>query len=87
MTYSDSFRSSDSFTRTFLFNVSDDDLIWHRDAQDRIIKVIQSMNWQLIMQNCFPINLETDQYYFIQKNTYHRLKKGTGNLILEITNK
>ena len=67
--------------RTFLPNVDQEQLVWHRDREDRIIEVIKNTDWQFQFDNELPQPLKTD--LFIPKGVYHRLIKGSG--ILKIT--
>ena len=70
--------------RTFLDTVDSDELIWHRDKKDRTIKVIESNNWKLQIDNELPIPLLMGQDYEIKKEVYHRVHKGKGKLVVEI---
>lgn len=72
-------------TRTFAENVDIDELKWHFDEKDRIVKVIQSDNWMLQMDNQFPKMLIENKEYFIPKGVYHRVIKGKNKLVVEIT--
>lgn len=71
-------------TRTFFESVDENELVWHRDQKNRCVKVIESNNWKLQMDNELPINLEKNKVYYIRAMQYHRIIKGNGNLILEI---
>ena len=70
--------------RTFLAEVIDEELIWHRDHKDRFVRVIESKGWKLQMDNELPIDLEEGKMYTIKAMQYHRILKGNGNLVLEI---
>ena len=72
------------FLREFKENVDSEELVWHQDQEDRIVKVIQSNGWKLQMDNTLPVVLEEGKSYNIPKNTYHRVIKGEGKLILEL---
>ena len=37
--------------RTFNENVNEDELVWHRDKEDRTIHVLEGLNWMLQMDN------------------------------------
>ena len=39
------------FLREFKENVDSEELVWHQDQEDRIVKVIQSNGWKLQMDN------------------------------------
>ena len=70
--------------RRFEGKVEESDLVWHRDANDRQIKVVEGQGWQLQFDNELPVELVKDETYFIASETYHRLIKGQGELVLEI---
>ena len=70
--------------RTFDNNVDSDELVWHRDEKNRTIKVIESNDWKLQMDNELPIPLLMGQEYEIKKLVYHRVHKGKGKLVIEI---
>lgn len=70
--------------RTFDDNVVGEELIWHRDRRDRYVKVVESKDWKLQIDNKLPIDLEVGKIYFIEAMQYHRILKGNGNLVLEI---
>jgi hypothetical protein len=70
--------------RWFVEDVGEEELIWHKDRKDRVVKVIGGKNWKLQFDNQLPVNLEKNKEYFVPKETYHRIIKGEYNLILEI---
>lgn len=70
--------------RVFYDHVLDDDLYWHKDYCDRLIEIKSGENWQLQMENELPVTLVKDKIYPIPKETWHRIIKGTDNLILLI---
>ena len=83
----DDFDNSDvkkTFKRVFKEDVEQEQLIWHKDKNDRKIKVIWGTGWKLQMDNELPFDLEVGQNYFIEKETFHRLLKGNSELKLEI---
>jgi hypothetical protein len=69
--------------REFSKDVNSDELIWHRDKEDRIVEVIQNNNWMFQTDNELPKILEGK--LFIPKETYHRVIKGNGDLVVKIT--
>ena len=73
----------EQFVRTFSENTSEELFVWHRDKEDRIIKCEHNTNWKFQRDNELPINF--DKEIFIKSNVYHRLIKGSDNLILKIT--
>lgn len=68
------------FRRVFTENVDIDELVWHRDREDREVFVESSNGWMLQMDNELPQVLQEGQKYFIPKLTYHRVIRGTGDL-------
>ena len=72
------------FLREFKENVDSEELVWHQDQEDRIVKVIQSNGWKLQMDNEFPITLKEGKTYKIPAYLYHRVIKGKGDLVIAI---
>jgi hypothetical protein len=71
-------------TRLFKENINNGELKWHFDKQDRKVKVVKSNNWMLQMDNDIPKILKEGQAIFIPKGVYHRVIKGSGDLIVKI---
>jgi hypothetical protein len=70
------------YYRTFSCDLDNDELVWHRDKEDRIVEVLEESDWKFQMDNELPIKLEGQ--IFIPKNTYHRVIKGTKDLNIRI---
>jgi len=70
------------FIRKFDQSVDLEDLVWHRDYEDRIVKSIEKTNWKFQFDNELPILF--DKEIFIPKGVYHRIIKGDGDLVLEV---
>ena len=70
--------------REFSKDVETAELVWHRDRCDRIVTVREGKGWQLQMDNQLPVKLSSGSSYSIPKNTYHRILKGSTNLVVEI---
>ena len=73
--------------REFKNNVNDEELIWHQDRENRIVKVIKSDGWKLQVDNQLPVVLCEGVNYHISAYEFHRIIKGSGDLIVEITKK
>ena len=67
--------------RTFTQNISEEELVWHRDKEDRIIEPMHDTDWKFQYDNNVPESLKR---LFIRKGVYHRLIKGTGDLKLKV---
>ena len=77
-------RLGNTIYRRFEGTVDESDLVWHRDHNDRQVIVKESQGWQLQLDNELPIQLEEGKTYFIAREQYHRLIRGSGELIIEI---
>jgi hypothetical protein len=82
--YQDNNITLEKFVRIFKENVDEHNLVWHRDSNDRIIKIIEGNNWKIQYDDSLPMLLEQGHSYFIPKNDYHRVIQGNDNLIIEI---
>jgi len=74
-----------SFRRIFESTTHSDELVWHRDRKSRLVKIIESQGWKFQHDNGIPITLSPGDVIEIPAEQYHRIIKGNGNLIVEIT--
>lgn len=77
-------RHEDTILRTFSESVDEQELIWHRDKRTREVSVISGEGWKLQMDNQLPEEMTQGKLYTIPKMEYHRIIKGTGQLVLKI---
>ena len=70
--------------RTFSKDVLSEELVWHRDHNDRIVEVLEGENWEIQFENKLPQSLKIGEEYVIPAYTYHRIKRGTTDLIVRI---
>ena len=82
--YQDNAISANHIQRTFAANINADDLVWHRDKQDRLIKVVAGNGWQLQLDNKMPFVLHAGLCYIVPKMLFHRVLKGDDELCIEI---
>lgn len=68
--------------RTFTQDIGEEELVWHRDREDRVIDAHHTTDWMFQFDNQLPGKITRS--LFIPKNTYHRLIKGTGDLIIRV---
>jgi len=68
--------------RVFKHDVNPELFVWHRDKEDRIIECNHKTNWLFQRDNELPISF--DKKIFIEKETWHRVIKGDGDLELKI---
>ena len=69
------------FAREFSNDANSEELVWHRDPQDRIIEPLHETDWKFQYDNNTPESLKR---LFIRKGVYHRLIKGTEDLKLKV---
>lgn len=64
--------------RTFLNTVNDQDLVWHRDREDRTVTVLEGSGWSFQFDDQMPMELIKGSIIKIPAMKYHRiLKKDT----------
>jgi|TARA_B100001094_G_scaffold53050_1_gene48558 hypothetical protein len=68
--------------RKFSSNVDEMELVWHRDREDRLIKSTHDTDWKFQFDNEIPESLNNE--IFIKKGEWHRVIKGSGDLILKV---
>ena len=72
--------------REFSHNTPLFEFVWHRDKEDRVVQATHDNDWQFQLDNEVPQRLSKNKL-FIPKETYHRLIKGTGDLVVKIWQK
>ena len=70
--------------RTFQEDVNDEELVWHRDRRTRKVTPLVTSNWSLQFDDRPPFKLQPGVEVVIIKETYHRLLKGDGKLVVRI---
>jgi hypothetical protein len=70
--------TSEYIYRKFTQDIPEEELVWHRDENDREVEILESTDWMFQFDNELPQPLKNK--LFIPKDTYHRLIKGTGTL-------
>jgi hypothetical protein len=68
--------------RQFSENIDPIELLWHRDNEDRILEIQGKTDWKIQLEDNLPISINNP--IFIPRGMYHRIIKGTNNLILKI---
>lgn len=80
MIYSQENISDNKFKRVFSSDVPEEELVWHRDKENRIVEVIEESDWYFQMDNELPIPLNKGVKIEIPKEVFHRVIKGTSDL-------
>ena len=70
--------------RLFDADVNSEELVWHRDKEDRKITVMEGEGWQFQFNGSLPFELTEGRKFSIPKDMYHRVIKGKTNLVLKI---
>ena len=70
--------------RTFKKEVHEDELVWHRDKEDREVRVVKGNGWQFQREDHLPVLLEEGDVIKIKKEEWHRILKGSTDLVVEI---
>jgi len=70
--------------RTFSKDVAGLELVWHRDKEDREVKVIKGVGWFFQREDCLPTLMTKGDIIQIKKEEWHRIIKGRTDLIVEI---
>jgi hypothetical protein len=73
--------------RTFSKDVDPFELKWHWDEKDRIVEIISGDNWKFQYDNQLPFMLEEGIKLEIPEGMYHRIFKGTTDLVVKIYEK
>lgn len=79
--------NDNSRLREFKINVDNDELVWHKDEKDRYVTILEGKDWQFQRDNELPFILKEGDTIFIAKETYHRVLKGSSNLLINIIEK
>lgn len=73
-----------SFVRKFTTTTPDVELVWHRDKRDRRVRVINGGGWEFQYDNQLPFVMEDGMIFNIKRESFHRVFKGSSDLIIEI---
>ncbi len=68
--------------REFSDSVDPIELLWHRDNEDRTVEIVGETDWAIQLEDKLPTSL--NNRIFIARHEWHRVIKGTGNLLLKI---
>lgn len=70
--------------RTFSPEIEENELVWHQDLKDRVVTIVDAGGWFFQREDELPIKLMNEQVLFIPKKSWHRVIKGTTELVVEI---
>lgn len=72
-----------AYIRTFSVDLETEELKWHWDDEDRIVEVIGTTDWKFQFDNELPIDMNGNKL-FVEKKRWHRVIKGSQDLIVKI---
>jgi len=75
----------ESRIRTFNKDVLTEELVWHRDREDRLVEIIEGNGWELQLDNKLPVKMKDGGSFIIPEGVYHRVKRGNDKLVIKIT--
>ena len=70
--------------RTFSKDVNKLELVWHQDAEDRDIEILEGKGWEMQFDNELPFAIRKGDRIFITEGRIHRILKGTTDLKIKI---
>ena len=70
--------------RIFSSDVDSEDLVWHRDKENRRVTVADGEGWQFQFNGSLPFELTEGRIFDIPEGMYHRVIKGKTDLVLKI---
>lgn len=76
-----------SFLRTFSIDCDSSELHWHRDNCSRQVEVISGKDWKFQYDNYLPETIKPGDKIIVEKNEWHRIIKGSTDLIVVVHEK
>jgi len=70
--------------RKFPHDTEAEDLLWHRDRENRLIEHVSGTKWSFQYDNELPIPIEPNHYIDIPAGAWHRIHRGSDDLIIKI---
>jgi hypothetical protein len=73
---------NNTFVRTFSSDIDSHELKWHRDKEDRTVTSLNENDWLFQRDNKLPQPIKGT--IEIKANEWHRIIKGTGDLVVKV---
>lgn len=71
--------------RTFSSETHPEELVWHRDDEDRLVRILESDGWYFQRDGELPQKLNVGDELLIKKHEWHRvIMKKQSKLVVEI---
>jgi len=86
MPFSETQLPSGARLRTFSSGLTHEELVWHRDRDHRLVRVVEGQGWSLQVDNSLPVVLEVGSVEPIPAEVWHRLHADAdaSDLVVEI---
>jgi hypothetical protein len=75
--YEELLRTGSFALRQFSVDTNEQELVWHRDRENRLLQADEDTDWLIQLEDELPKSINGT---FIPKGVYHRLIKGTTSL-------
>jgi hypothetical protein len=82
--YNDKELNTGGFVRSFSKDVLSEELVWHRDRNNRIVTVLEGDGWEIQFDEHLPRAMVVGEKFEIPAYMFHRIKRGTTDLVLKI---
>jgi quercetin dioxygenase-like cupin family protein len=82
--YFDKNLNTREFFRSFSKDVLSEELVWHRDRNNRIVTVLEGEGWEIQFDEELPRKMVVGERFEIPAYTFHRIKRGKTDLKLKI---
>lgn len=71
--------------RSFSKDLCEEELVWHRDKEDRDIFIVEGDGWYIQKDNELPQLMQKESIFKIPKETWHRIINKDGvNLVINV---
>ena len=73
-------------TRTFSSETDPEELVWHRDDEDRTVRVVECEGWYFQRDGELPTPMKVGEVIHIRRHEWHRvIMRKNSPLVVEIT--
>lgn len=80
--FNEDIKNESESIRVFKSDTKEENLVWHRDHENRIVQSIGETDWMVQIDNELPRSLNKE--VFIPMGVYHRVIKGSGDLKIKL---
>jgi mannose-6-phosphate isomerase-like protein (cupin superfamily) len=70
--------------RKFSKHTTAEELLWHRDRENRLVEVLSGRGWYFQYDNTLPFKLTKNHVIDIPAGCWHRLHRGITDLVIKI---